>query len=192
MASALETLCGQAYGARQYHMLGIYLQRSWIVLFSCSIILLPLFLFATPILKLMGQTDAVAEQSGLVAMWLIPMHLSFPFQFTLQRFLQSQVKTWVLAYISGGALALHVFVSWFFVYKLRVGIAGAALTLDFSWWVSVLGLFVYVVCGGCADSWTGFSGQAFVGLWEFFKLSVASGVMVAYVFPLSLSHHMID
>ncbi|XP_050265030.1 protein DETOXIFICATION 27-like [Quercus robur] len=179
MASALETLCGQAYGARQYHMLGIYLQRSWIVLFSCSILLLPLFLFATPILKLMGQTDAVAEQSGVVAMWLIPMHLSFPFQFTLQRFLQSQVKTWVLAYISGGALALHVFVSWFFVYKLRVGIVGAALTLDFSWWVTVLGLFVYVVCGGCADSWTGFSGQAFVGLWEFFKLSVASGVMVA-------------
>lgn len=76
----------------------------------------------------------------------------------------------------------------FFVYQLRVGIVGAALTLDFSWWVTVLGLFVYVVCGGCADSWTGFSGQAFVGLWEFFKLSVASGVMVAYVFPLSLSH----
>nr|POE57563.1 protein detoxification 27 [Quercus suber] len=179
MASALETLCGQAYGARQYHMLGIYLQRSWTVLFSCSILLLPLFLFATPILKLMGQTDAVAEQSGVVAVWLIPMHLSFPFQFTLQRFLQSQVKTWVLAYISGGALALHVFVSWFFVYKLRVGIVGAALTLDFSWWVTVLGLFVNVVCGGCADSWTGFSGQAFVGLWDFFKLSVASGVMVA-------------
>ncbi|KAK7851582.1 protein detoxification 27 [Quercus suber] len=127
----------------------------------------------------MGQTDAVAEQSGVVAVWLIPMHLSFPFQFTLQRFLQSQVKTWVLAYISGGALALHVFVSWFFVYKLRVGIVGAALTLDFSWWVTVLGLFVNVVCGGCADSWTGFSGQAFVGLWDFFKLSVASGVMVA-------------
>lgn len=32
MASALETLCGQAYGAKQYHMLGIYLQRSWIIL----------------------------------------------------------------------------------------------------------------------------------------------------------------
>ena len=102
------------------------------------------------------------------------------------------MKTWVLAYISGGALALHVFVSWFFVYQLRVGIVGAALTLDFSWWVTVLGLFVYVVCGGCADSWTGFSGQAFVGLWEFFKLSVASGVMVAYVFPLSLSLTLYD
>lgn len=43
MASALETLCGQAYGAKQYHMLGIYMQRSWIVLFICSFLLIPMF-----------------------------------------------------------------------------------------------------------------------------------------------------
>lgn len=36
MASALETLCGQAYGAKQYHMLGIYLQRSWLVLIGST------------------------------------------------------------------------------------------------------------------------------------------------------------
>ncbi|KAL8506432.1 hypothetical protein ACS0TY_017352 [Phlomoides rotata] len=30
MASGLETLCGQAYGARHYHMLGVHLQRSWV------------------------------------------------------------------------------------------------------------------------------------------------------------------
>lgn len=87
----------------------------------------------------------------------------------------------MIAWVSGVALALHVFASWLFVYKLRVGIVGTAITLDFSWWVSVLGLFVFVLCGGCPHSWTGFSNQAFVGLWEFFKLSVASGVMLSYV-----------
>ncbi|KAE9457378.1 hypothetical protein C3L33_10717, partial [Rhododendron williamsianum] len=179
MASALETLCGQAYGAKQYHMLGIYMQRSWVVLFFSSILLVPLFLFATPILEFTGQSTEVAELSGVVALWLIPMHLSFGFQFTLVRFLQCQLKTAVIAWVSGVALALHVFVSWLFVYKLRVGIVGTAITLDFSWWVSVLGLFGFVVCGGCPHSWTGFSNQAFVGLWEFFKLSVASGVMLS-------------
>ncbi|XWS25328.1 hypothetical protein CRYUN_Cryun27aG0059800 [Craigia yunnanensis] len=178
MASALETLCGQAYGAKQYQMLGIYMQRSWIVLFFCSILLLPLFIFAAPILKLIGQPTNVADQTGLVAVWLIPFHLSFPFQFTLQRFLQSQLKTAVIAWVSGVALAVHVLVSWVFVYKLRVGIVGTAITLDFSWWLSVLGLFVYAVCGGCPLSWTGFSAQAFLGLWDFFKLSLASGVML--------------
>ncbi|KAF7829973.1 protein DETOXIFICATION 27-like [Senna tora] len=179
MASALETLCGQAYGAKQYHMLGIYMQRSWIVLFLSSILLLPVFVFATPILKFIGQPDGVAEQSGLVAIWLIPLHLSFPFQFTLQRFLQSQLKTGVIAWVSGGALAIHALVSWVFVYKMKVGIVGTALILDFSWWVSVVGLLGYTVFGGCPQSWTGFSAEAFVGLWQFFKLSVASGVMLS-------------
>ncbi|XP_058091628.1 protein DETOXIFICATION 16-like isoform X3 [Magnolia sinica] len=32
MGSALDTLCGQAYGAEQYHMLGIHMQRAMVVL----------------------------------------------------------------------------------------------------------------------------------------------------------------
>ncbi|XP_048330954.1 protein DETOXIFICATION 27-like isoform X3 [Ziziphus jujuba] len=179
MASVLETLCGQAYGAKQYHMLGIYMQRSWIVLFFCAVLLLPLFIFATPILKFIGQPDEVAERTGLVALWLIPFHLSFPFQFSLQRFLQSQLQTGVIAWMSALVLGLHAFVSWVVVYKMRAGIVGSALTIAFAWWVSALGMFGYTVCGGCHQTWTGFSTQAFVGLWEFFKLSVASGVMLA-------------
>ncbi|XP_009789593.1 protein DETOXIFICATION 27-like [Nicotiana sylvestris] len=178
MASALETLCGQAYGAKQYHMLGVYLQRSWVVLFISSMIQLPLFVYAASILELLGQPEAVAELTGKVAILLIPMHLSFPFQFTLLRFLQCQLKTSVIAWVSGGTLALHVVLSWIFLYKLGFGIVGTALILDFSWWISVLGFLAYIVFGGCPHSWTGFSMQAFVGLWDFFKLAVASGVML--------------
>lgn len=47
MASALETLCGQAFGAKQHHMLGVYLQRSWIVLILSAVLLLPLFFFTS-------------------------------------------------------------------------------------------------------------------------------------------------
>ncbi|KAL9997534.1 putative multi antimicrobial extrusion protein [Helianthus debilis subsp. tardiflorus] len=179
MASALETLCGQAFGAKQYHMLGIYLQRSWVVLLIGSVLLLPLFIFATPILKLTGQPEEVAELAGKVAMWLIPMHMSFVFQFSLVRFLQCQLKTAVIGWVSGLALVLHLVVNWFFVYKYEFGVVGAAIMLDVSWWVSVLGLFVYAVFGGCRESWNGLSMQAFSGLWEFFKLSVASSVMLA-------------
>ncbi|KAK9269897.1 hypothetical protein L1049_025470 [Liquidambar formosana] len=84
----------------------------------------------------------------------------------------------VIAWVSGGALVLHLVITLVFVYKLRVGIVGTALTIDFSWWVSVMGLFGYTVCGGCPLTWAGFSTQAFVGIWDFFKLSVASGVML--------------
>lgn len=180
MASALETLCGQAFGAKKYNMLGVYMQRSWIVLFLCCVLLLPLYLFASPVLKLLGQQNDVAELSGLVAIYMIPLHFSFAFQFPLQRFLQSQLKTMVIAWVSLVALLVHILVSWLFVYKLQLGVVGTAVTSNISWWVYVLGLYGYVVCGGCPLTWTGFSIQAFSGLWEFVKLSAASGVMLWY------------
>lgn len=178
MASALETLCGQAFGAKRYHMLGIYMQRSWIVLFFCCFLLLPFYVFAAPLLKLLGQPDDVAEQSGLVALWLIPLHFSFAFQFPLQRFLQSQLKNQVIAWISLASLGVNVLTSWLLVYVLDFGVIGAAIALDISWWVIVIGLFIYTSCGWCPSTWTGFSAQAFSGLWEFVKLSAASGVML--------------
>lgn len=46
------------------------MQRSWIVLFLCCFILTPLYVFASPILKLIGQPDDVAEMSGLAAVWM--------------------------------------------------------------------------------------------------------------------------
>ncbi|KAK6938111.1 Multi antimicrobial extrusion protein [Dillenia turbinata] len=178
MASALETLCGQAFGAKKYAMLGVYLQRSWIVMFLSCFILLPMYVFATPLLKLLGESDELAELAGEVAVWLIPLHFSFAIQFPLQRFLQSQLKTGVIAWVSLATLVIHCLVSWLFVNVFQWGIVGIAVALDISWWVLAFGLFLYTAFGGCPESWHGFSMQVFHGLWEFVQLSSASGVML--------------
>lgn len=185
MASALETLCGQAYGAKKYHMLGIYMQRSWIVLLGFCVMLLPVYIFASPVLKFLGQPTNVAELSGYVSLWMIPLHFSFAFLFPLQRFLQCQLKNSVIAWVSLVAFIVHLSISWLFVYGLKLGVVGTAVTLNISWWVLVLGLFGYTVCGGCPVTWSGFSIEAFSGLWDFLKLSTSSGVMLWY-FPCSL------
>ncbi|XP_058096958.1 protein DETOXIFICATION 27-like [Magnolia sinica] len=178
MASALETLCSQAFGAGQYSALGIYLQRSWIVLFLWGLLLLPTYIFAKPIFKLAGLTDEIATLTGTVAIWVIPQHFGLVFQLPLTRFLQCQKKNAVTAWVSGFTLAVHVFISWLFVYKLNLGLLAAAIVMNFSWWLIVALLFMYTACGGCHLSWGGFSWEAFSGLWEFIKLSAASGVML--------------
>ncbi|CAK7347202.1 unnamed protein product [Dovyalis caffra] len=162
----------------RYHMLGIYMQRSWIVLFLCCFLLLPFYVFATPLLKRLGQPDEVAELSGVVALWLIPLHFSFAFLFPLRTFLQSQLKNQVTAWVSLVSLGINALTSWLFVDVLHFGIVGVAMALDISWWALILGLFVYTSCGWCPSTWTGFSVQAFSGLWEFVKLSAASGIML--------------
>ncbi|KAF8089351.1 hypothetical protein N665_0509s0019 [Sinapis alba] len=178
MASALETLCGQAFGAKKYHMLGVYMQRSWIVLFFCCLLLLPTYLYTTPVLKFIGQPDDIAELSGVVSVYVIPLHLAFALSFPLQRFLQCQLKNNVTAFSSAVSLVVHLLVSWLFVDRLKLGVVGTMATVSISWLVNVLIMLAYTVCGGCPLTWTGFSSEAFSGLWEFFKLSASSGVML--------------
>ncbi|KAI9125401.1 hypothetical protein K1719_004017 [Acacia pycnantha] len=178
MASALETLCGQAYGAKKYHMLGIYVQRSCIVLLGCCVVLLPVFLFASPLLKLLGQPSEIAELCGVLSLWMIPLHFSLAIQSSLWRFLQCQLKAGFIAWVCLVALVADIVLAWLFVYKLELGVIGVAATINISWWVLTLGLLAYTVFGGCPLSWTGFSMAAFSGLGEFLKLSSASGVML--------------
>ncbi|KAJ4807072.1 Protein DETOXIFICATION [Rhynchospora pubera] len=178
MASALETLCGQAFGAKQYHMLGVYLQRSWIILFACVILLVPVFIFATPLLELLGQDKAIAKEAGIICLWFIPVIFSHIFNFTFQMYLQSQSKNMVISYFSVFSFMFHLFLSWLMVIKFSWGLHGAMIAMCISMWFPVIGQFIYVLCGGCPETWKGFSWSAFSDLGLVAKLSLSSGLMI--------------
>ncbi|CAN6464406.1 unnamed protein product [Victoria cruziana] len=178
MGSALETLCGQAFGAGQLDMLGIYMQRSWVIINTTALVLCIFYIFATPFLKLIGQTSEIAESAGTFAIWMIPQLFAYSMNFPIVKFLQAQSKVMVMAVISLVALVLHTFFSWLLVIKLGWGLVGAAVVLDSSWWFIVIAQLAYIFAGGCVGTWTGFSWKAFSHLWDFFKLSLASAVML--------------
>ncbi|KAK1291272.1 Protein TRANSPARENT TESTA 12 [Acorus calamus] len=178
MASALETLCGQAYGAKQYNMLGIYLQRSWIIVFSTSVFLIPLFVFAEPILMLLGQDPSIASTARTISLWFIPLIFSYAFSFTFQMYLQAQSKNIVIAYLAALSLSLHVLLSWLLGFKLQLGLAGVMSSMILAAWIPIFGQMAFVFCGGCPLTWTGFSSRAFEDLWPVLKLSLSSGAML--------------
>ncbi|PVH37085.1 hypothetical protein PAHAL_6G239500 [Panicum hallii] len=178
MASALETLCGQAFGAKKYHMLGVYLQRSWIALLLFAVALTPTYILMEDLLLLIGQSPELARLAGKISVWLIPQHFAVAMLVPLTRFLQSQLKNWVTAVTAGVTLAVHAAATYLLVRRFQLGIVGAVVAADLSWWLVVLGQFLYVVGGGCPLSWKGFSTEAFADFWEFVKLSSASGVML--------------
>ncbi|KAI3437038.1 uncharacterized protein J3R85_005768 [Psidium guajava] len=178
MASATETLCGQAFGAKQYHMLGIYLQRSWIINLVTATILVPVFVYSSSIFKLLGEEDELAEDAGYIALWFIPIIYAFAFSMTIQNFLQSQLKNTVVGWLSATTFAIHVLLSWLFVYVLDWGIPGAMSAMIISNWLVVIGEFVYMFGGWCESTWKGFTWAAFADLWPVIKLSVSSGIML--------------
>lgn len=178
MSSALETLCGQEYGAQQYNMMGIHLQRSWIVSFICSIFLLPLFIFTTPILMQLGQEREIAEMAGVISYWLIPVIYAFVISYTCQMFLQSQSKNMIISYLAAFSFAIHLLLSWLLTVKYKCGITGAMVSTVLAYWVPNVGQLMFVICGGCTETWKGLSILAFKDLWPLIKLSLSSSAMV--------------
>ncbi|KAH9304905.1 hypothetical protein KI387_009309, partial [Taxus chinensis] len=177
MSSALETLCGQAFGAGQTHMLGVYLQRSLLISNVTALFMTLIYIFSTPILKLIGQQVNIAELSGKFAIWILPTLFAFGCNFPMQKFLQAQSKVMVMAWVSLVGVLLNTFLSWLCVIKLGWGLAGAAVSLNVSWWVMVSIQFFYVVYY-CQECWKGFSWSAYHDMMPFIRLSMASGVML--------------
>ncbi|XP_074370806.1 protein DETOXIFICATION 22-like [Apium graveolens] len=178
MSSALGTLCGQSYGAKRYDMLGIHLQRSWLILFICSIVLSPVFIFTTPILIGLGQEESIAQVAGTISLWLIPGLFSFMVSYTCQMFLQAQSKNMIISYLAAFTLAIHVFLSWLLTVKYRFGLSGAMVSTILAYWIPNIGQLIYIFGGWCSETWKGFSMLVFKDLWPIIKLSLSSGVMV--------------
>ncbi|XP_071705522.1 protein DETOXIFICATION 40-like [Rutidosis leptorrhynchoides] len=179
MGSAVETLCGQAYGAHQYEMLGVYLQRSTILLMATAIPLMFLYIFSKSLLLLIGQSPQIASAASLFIYGLIPQIFAYAANFPIQKFLQAQSIVNPSAYIAAVMLVVHVLLTWLALYVWGWGLLGGSLVLSFSWWAIVVAQFVYILKSDkTKETWTGFSVKAFSGLWPFLKLSTASAVML--------------
>ncbi|KAL3538939.1 hypothetical protein ACH5RR_002305 [Cinchona calisaya] len=178
MGSALETLCGQAVGAGQYEMLGVYTQRSCIITLVTALLLTPFYIFTSPLLKLLHQNPKISNLAGKYALWVIPQLFAYALNFPIQKFLQAQSKIWVMTIISVVMLGVHVLLNWIFVTILGHGLLGAAIAGNISWWLMVLAQIIYVVGGFFPEAWTGFSSLAFENLASFVKLSLASAIML--------------
>ncbi|XP_022764553.1 protein DETOXIFICATION 35-like isoform X2 [Durio zibethinus] len=177
MGSALETLCGQAFGGGQIHSLGAYMQRSWIILLATCFILLPFYIFATPILKLLGQEVEIADMAGKFTILTIPQLFSLAITFPTVKFLRAQSKVNLLAWIGFLALILHIGILWLFINVLCWGTTGAAIAFDITSWEISLAQVAYVIFW-CNERWHGFSWLAFKEIWAFVRLSIASAVML--------------
>ncbi|KAK1556002.1 hypothetical protein Q3G72_034460 [Acer saccharum] len=167
-----SVIAGLAYG----------IMRSWVILLTTACVLVPLYVWSPSILELTGETTEISEAAGKFALWMLPQLFAYALNFPIQKFLQSQRKVLVIAWISAIVLVLHAVFSWLLILKLGWGLTGAAITLNTSWWLIVIGQLLYIFITKSDGAWSGFSWLAFSDLWGFVKLSLASAVMLCLEF----------
>ncbi|CAL1409828.1 unnamed protein product [Linum trigynum] len=145
MAGGLETLCGQAYGAEQYHKLATY---TYTAIASMTLICFPisiLWLFLTDkLLILTGQDHSVSKLARSYSICLIPNLFSYAILQALIRYFQAQSLITPLLFSSLATLCIHIPLCWALVFRSGLGTIGAALAVSLSYWVYVVLLGVYM------------------------------------------------
>lgn len=179
MGSTLETLCGQAYGAKHYHMLGVHTQRAMLVLFSVGIPLSVVWFYTTPILVALGQDPEISVEAGNYNRWMIPSLFAYSLLQCLNRFFQTQSIVFPVLISSASTMVLHVLTCWVLIYNLGLGSIGAALAADISNSVNVVMLGFYIKFSPtCMKTWSGFTEEALHDIQSFVKLAIPSTIML--------------
>ncbi|KAF5442074.1 hypothetical protein F2P56_037051 [Juglans regia] len=179
MASALETLCGQAYGAQQYRKLGV---QTYTAIFSMILVCFPVSLIWIHIgrfLTLIGQDPLISHEAGKFIIWLVPALFAYATLQPLVRYFQTQSLVMPMLISSLAILSFHIPLCWALVFKSGLGNIGAALAISISYWLNVILLGLYMkYSSACAKTRIPISMELFQGIGEFFQFAIPSAIMI--------------
>ncbi|KAM9900905.1 hypothetical protein OXX79_004849 [Metschnikowia pulcherrima] len=144
IATALDTLCPQAFGAQKYHMVGDYMQKCIALVF---VVMLPVLFvwtfFGYELIVLLLPDKQTARLAADYLFYIgpgIPAYVMFECG---KRFLQAQgvyhVSTYVLMFAAPTNLAMNL------LFVKHFGYLGAPIAVAINYWLMFLGLLVSTV-----------------------------------------------
>eukprot|EP00566_Odontella_aurita_P009144 CAMPEP_0113527724 /NCGR_PEP_ID=MMETSP0015_2-20120614/1452_1 /TAXON_ID=2838 /ORGANISM="Odontella" /LENGTH=516 /DNA_ID=CAMNT_0000426185 /DNA_START=130 /DNA_END=1677 /DNA_ORIENTATION=- /assembly_acc=CAM_ASM_000160 len=182
LATAMDTLCSQAFGAKEPQRMGVYLQTGVLVLAVFCIIVGISFYFSTDILRILGQPDSVSVLTGEAVRALLP---GIPFLFLyelLRKVLQAQNISAPMFFVAAAANCIHIGLGYFLVYHTSMGWIGASVARS-ACNISFFSLLLpYVITSGLAKTfWTGIRlREALQGIPSFLSLGVPGMLQLCF------------
>eukprot|EP00667_Euglena_gracilis_P007103 EG_transcript_7180 len=190
LATALDTLASQAYGARNFEKVGVLAQRAtYICLFSCIPIVL-LWWNIEPLLLALGQEPRICRLAALylriLCVYLIPFSI-FEVQ---KKYISAQGIVTPITCITLLACAFHAVATYVLIWPCGFGFVGSPLALVLSFSLMALLGFLYIAywhrCSPLAAGpdpyrcWGGFTMAAFEGWVPFLKLGVGGTAQMCF------------
>ncbi|XP_059631208.1 protein DETOXIFICATION 48-like [Cornus florida] len=179
LAMGMEPICGQAYGAKQWKLLGLTLQRTMLLLISASIPISFMWLNMKSILLWCGQDKEISSMAHTFIVFAIPDLFFLSLLHPLRIFLRTQGVTLPLTYSSAISLLLHVPLNFLLLVHFKMGIAGVAISMVWTNLNTFLLLcsFVYFT-GVYKASWVAPSMECLRGWASLLELAVPTCVSV--------------
>uniref|UniRef100_A0A7S1XG54 Multidrug and toxic compound extrusion protein n=1 Tax=Compsopogon caeruleus TaxID=31354 RepID=A0A7S1XG54_9RHOD len=176
LASAIDTLCSQAYGAGEYHRVGVFFQRGLIINVLFSLFLIVIFTQVNHFLPFLmprednrGAVKGAAEFLRHYKWGLIPL-AAFD---AVRRYLLSQEMVYPLVIAALIGLFVNLIANEYLVTILEWGATGSGISLAVSHFAMVISVSVVVLHRDIhKKTWGGWSWEALSSINSFLRLSV--------------------
>ncbi|CAM6105479.1 unnamed protein product [Calypogeia fissa] len=179
LSTGLETLCGQAYGAKNYHLLGVYVQAATVVLLAVCVPISFVWLNMEKVLSALGQDPEISAAAGVYFVWLSPSLFASAISQPIVKFLQAQSAVFPIMLCSVLTVLAHIPTCFLLVFKLGLGFHGGALAGTIALYVNLFLLLLYVYFSNeFEETWKGLTREAFGAITIFLKLAIPSVAMI--------------
>jgi MATE family multidrug resistance protein len=179
LAMGMEPICGQAFGAKRFKILGLTLQKSVLLLLITSIPISILWLNMKKILTFFGQDEGISNEAQIYLYFSLPDLIAQSILHPLRIYLRTQSINLPLTICATFAILFHIPINYFLVSVLNLGIKGIALSAVWTNFNFVGSLIVYIMISGVyKKTWGGISMNCLKGWKSLLDLAVPSCISV--------------
>lgn len=127
LASGMDPVCSQAFGSKNWSMIGLTLQRTILILLSACLPISILWVNLQKILLGLGQDPQITAVASMYCLYSIPDLLANSLLQPLRVYLRSQGITTPMMWCSALAVLIHVPLNVLLVFVLELGVPGVAI-----------------------------------------------------------------
>lgn len=180
LATCLDTLCAQAYGAGSYHQVGDYFQKCTLMIMAFFVPIAFMWIFADSFLSIVVDDPELVSLSVTYLRLVLPGVPAYIMFECGKRFVQAQgifhASTFVLVVCAPVNAILNYVLVWNSTFGL--GFAGAPLAVSISTWLMATLLALYVIFVDGSKCWGGFSYRIFQRWDGMIRLAIPGVIMV--------------
>eukprot|EP00879_Flechtneria_rotunda_P031537 GHRR01034459.1.p1 GENE.GHRR01034459.1~~GHRR01034459.1.p1 ORF type:complete len:646 (+),score=178.69 GHRR01034459.1:333-2270(+) len=183
VVTAMETFCGQAFGARRYGLVGVVLQRGLAISFLYCCSALVIWQWCEALLVYMGQDVRIAAAASRFTLALAPALFMDAADQCCRRYLSAQAVVQPLMFATLLATLLTPVFLWLFVAKWGLGLIGAAVAWDAVQATSLTLMVTYCIIHTRSQepsrcTWTGWTREALKDWALYIRMAIPSCVMI--------------
>ncbi|CAG8756500.1 14377_t:CDS:2, partial [Ambispora leptoticha] len=178
-ASALDTLCSQAYTSGTPIMVGVHLQRGVIIILVGIMPIAMLWWEAERILVILGQDKELSKMAGVYLRYLLPGAPAYLLFESVKKYLQAQGIMHASTYVLIICAPLNLVLNYTLVlYKpIALGFLGAPLAITIIYWLMLTLIVLYTRFFDGYQVWGGWTCDSLRDWQTFTKLAIPGILM---------------